>query len=122
MAARWMYTRRHSCLRGGGSFHAGRGSFRRASSERTPRTDSLVTLGYASTIWLMVMPAASDSRVRATEMRVPRTRGLPPRCSASEIIQLSISQAYASRIHDSSHTGGCLKTFVLTIYLYLSPP
>src|SRR5439155_25690478 len=52
----------------------------------------------------MLMPAARDSRMRATEMRVPRTRGLPPRCSASATIQVSIRFKLTSG-HYTTSTG-----------------
>ncbi len=68
-------------------FHAGCSSFWCASSTSAPPTDSSVRLGYASTISATDRPAASDSKMSATEMRVPRTRGLPPKCSKSETIQ-----------------------------------
>src|SRR5437773_6677767 len=58
----------------------------RASSSRVPRTASSLSVGYARTISEIVMPAASDSRRNATEMRVPATRGLPARCSGSATI------------------------------------
>ncbi len=70
--------------------HAGCGSCWRANSANTPRTASSDRLGYASTISGTVIPAASDSRMSATEIRVPRTRGLPPRCSGSATIHLFI--------------------------------
>src|SRR6266704_4975278 len=87
-------------------FHDGWRSGLWASSARTPRTDSSLRLGYASTISAMLMPAARDSRIRATDMRVPRTRGLPPRCTASATIQVSIyDQAYARCFHEfKKHT------------------
>jgi hypothetical protein len=71
-------------------FHAGCNCFWCASSARAPRTDSSVRLGYASTISATDRPAASDSRMNATEIRVPRTRGLPPKCSGSATIQFFI--------------------------------
>ena len=52
-------------------------SFDWASSSRAPRTASSVSVGYARTISGIVMPAASDSRRNAIDMRVPSTRGLP---------------------------------------------
>jgi hypothetical protein len=47
-------------------------------------------VGYSWTISGMVMPQARSSRSKATEMRVPRTRGAPPKCSGSETIHFSL--------------------------------
>jgi hypothetical protein len=67
--------------------HAGSTSRSLASSCNAPRMASPVRLGYSSTIWGTVMPAASDSKTRATEMRVSRMRGAPQRWSGSDTIQ-----------------------------------
>ncbi|HEY6230775.1 MAG TPA: hypothetical protein VIW64_05905 [Pyrinomonadaceae bacterium] len=64
-------------------------SFSCANSRNTPRTESSVRLGYSSTISLTLMPLARHSRRKVMEMRVLRTRGLPPRWSLSETIQFS---------------------------------
>lgn len=55
---------------------------------RAPRTASSVSVGYARTISGIVMPAASDSSRNAIEIRVPATRGFPPRRSGSATIHL----------------------------------
>src|ERR1700730_6232936 len=70
--------------------HEGVSSFDRASSSRAPRTASSVSVGYARTISALVMPAASDSRRNAIDMRVPSMRGLPPRCSGSATIHFIV--------------------------------
>ena len=57
--------------------------------------NSGVRLGYASTIWSTLIPTASDSKIKATEMRVSRTRGAPPRCCASETIHFFMQAPYS---------------------------
>src|SRR5881296_1975877 len=88
-----------SCLRGSmrplrevlieQDLHGTVSSFECASSSRAPRTASSVNVGYARTISGIVMPAASDSKRNAIEIRVPATRGLPPRCSGSATIHFT---------------------------------
>src|SRR6185295_19716761 len=68
-------------------FHVATASFSYASSRKAPCTDSSARVGYSSTISATLIPLARHSSRNATEMRVPRTRGLPPRCSLSETIQ-----------------------------------
>src|SRR5205809_461858 len=70
--------------------HEAVSSFDWASSSRAPRTASSVSVGYARTISGIVMPAASDSRRNAIDIRVPSTRGLPPRCSGSATIHFIV--------------------------------
>src|SRR2546422_4815550 len=59
----------------------------------------------------IVMPAASDSRRNAIEMRVPATRGLPPRCSGSATIHFIVPPPASRPILQAGRSGLNLQHF-----------
>jgi hypothetical protein len=109
------------------NFHAGWRSRRCASSARTARTDSSLKLGYASTISAMLMPAARDSRISATEMRVPRTRGLPHagksllRVSRKLLRVSSSSRITALQVPSNPRLRGRCQNLLLIVIIVVPP-